>query len=123
MSARVLIVDDALFMRNMLKDILMAGGYDVVGEAEKGAEAVEKYQALKPDLVTMDIVMKEGSSSGIDATRQILKIDARAAVIMCSGLGQESQVMEAIEAGALDFVVKPFRAEEVLAVVKKVLGK
>jgi len=122
MAHKILIVDDALFMRSMLKDILVSAGYDIIGEAERGTEAVEKYKALQPDLVTMDIVMREGSSAGIDATREILKHNSKAAVIMCSGLGQEAQVMEAIEAGALDYVVKPFRSEDVVAVVKKILG-
>jgi two-component system chemotaxis response regulator CheY len=120
MAKRVLVVDDALFMRNMIKDIFASGGFEVVGEAANGQEAVEKYQELHPDLVTMDIVMP--FKSGIEAVREILKADASAMVVMCSALGQESLVMEAIEAGALDFIVKPFRAEDVLAVVKKVAG-
>ena len=121
MSKRVLIVDDALFMRNMIKVIFTSGGLEVVGEAANGLEAVEKFRELKPDLTTMDIVMP--FKSGIEATREILKIDDGAVIIMCSALGQESLVMEAIEAGASDFIVKPFRAEDVLSVVKKVLGE
>lgn len=121
MAKRVLVVDDAIFMRNMIKDIFVSGGYEVVGEAANGLEAVEKFKELKPDLTTMDIVMP--FKSGIEATREILKSDAGALIIMCSALGQESLVMEAIEAGAADFIVKPFRAEDVLAVVKKVLGE
>ena len=121
MAKRVLVVDDALFMRNMIKDIFASGGFEVVGEAANGQEAVEKYNELHPDLVTMDIVMP--FKSGIEAVREILKSDAGAMVVMCSALGQESLVMEAIEAGALDFIVKPFRAEDVLAVVKKVMGE
>ena len=120
MGKRVLVVDDAIFMRNMIKDIFASAGYDVVGEAQHGIEAVEKYKELKPDITTMDIVMPY--KSGIEATRDILKHDPNATVIMCSALGQESLVMEAIEAGASDFIVKPFRAEDVLGVVKKVLG-
>jgi two-component system chemotaxis response regulator CheY len=120
MAKRVLVVDDAIFMRNMIKDIFASGGFEVVGEAANGVEAVEKYKELKPDLTTMDIVMP--LKSGIQATREIIKHDAHATVIMCSALGQESLVMEAIEAGASDFIVKPFRAEDVLSVVKKVLG-
>lgn len=121
MPKRVLIVDDAVFMRSMIRDIFSSGGYEVVGEAAHGIEAIEKYRALKPDLTTMDIVMP--FKSGIEATREIIKQDANAVIIMCSALGQESLVMEAIEAGASDFIVKPFRAEDVLAVVKKVLGE
>jgi len=119
MSKRVLIVDDAVFMRNVIKDIFTAAGFKVIGEASNGLEAVERYQELKPDLITMDIVMP--FRSGIEATREIIKQDPNAVVLMCSALGQESLVMEAIEAGAMDFVVKPFRAEDVLAVVNKVL--
>ena len=120
-SKRVLVVDDSVFMRDIIKDIFAAGGFSVVGEAGNGVEAVEKYKELKPDLVTMDLVMPY--RNGIDATREILRGDARALVVMCSALGQETMVMEAIEAGAVDFIVKPPRAEDVLAVVKKVLGE
>ena len=121
MAKRVLIVDDAIFMRNMIKDIFAGSGFEVVGEAANGLEAVEKYKDLRPDLTTMDIVMP--FKSGIEATREIVKVDPRAVVIMCSALGQEALVMEAIEAGASDFIVKPFKAEDVIAVVKKVLGE
>ena len=121
MPKKVLIVDDAVFMRNMIRDIFTSGGFQVVGEAANGLEAVEKYRELKPDLTTMDIVMP--FKSGIEATREIVKVDPRAVVIMCSALGQEALVMEAIEAGASDFIVKPFKAEDVLSVVKKVLGE
>jgi two-component system chemotaxis response regulator CheY len=117
---RVLIVDDALFMRNTLRDIFASAGFAIVGEAEDGVQAVHLFREHKPDLTTMDIVMPY--KSGIDATREIVQLDPGAVVIMCSALGQESLVMEAIEAGATDFIVKPFRAEDVLAVVKKVLG-
>ncbi|MHB8418467.1 MAG: response regulator [Myxococcales bacterium] len=121
MPKRVLVVDDAIFMRNMIKDIFASGGYEVVGEAANGLEAVERYKELKPDLTTMDIVMP--FKSGIEATREIVKLDQRAVILMCSALGQESLVMEAIEAGATDFIVKPFRTDDVLAVAKKVLEK
>jgi two-component system chemotaxis response regulator CheY len=121
MAKRVLIVDDAVFMRNMIRDIFSAGGFEVVGEAANGLEAVEKYKELRPDLTTMDIVMP--FKSGIEATREIVRADPAAVVVMCSALGQESLVMEAIEAGASDFVVKPFKPEDVLAVVRKVLGE
>jgi two-component system chemotaxis response regulator CheY len=120
MAKRVLIVDDAIFMRNMIRDVFAEGGFEVVGEAANGLEAVERFKELQPDLVTMDIVMP--FKSGIDATREILRIDPQAVVVMCSALGQESLVMEAIEAGASDFIVKPFKGEDVLAVVKRVLG-
>jgi two-component system chemotaxis response regulator CheY len=121
MGKRVLIVDDAVFMRNMIKDIFSGAGFEVVGEAANGLEAIEKHRELRPDLTTMDIVMP--FKSGIDATREIVRQDPGALVVMCSALGQESLVMEAIEAGASDFVVKPFKADDVLAVVKKVLGE
>ena len=117
---RVLIVDDAIFMRNMLKDIFDSETFEIVGEAANGVEAVEKYKELRPDLTTMDIVMP--FKSGIEATKEILAVQNDAVVIMCSALGQESLVMEAIEAGAADFVVKPFKPEDVQRVVGKVLG-
>lgn len=121
MARRVLIVDDAIFMRNMIRDIFASGGFEVIGEAGNGLEAVEKYRELKPDLTTMDIVMP--FKSGIEATREIVATDPSAVIVMCSALGQESLVMEAIEAGATDFIVKPFREEDVLTVVRKVLGE
>jgi two-component system chemotaxis response regulator CheY len=121
MPRRVLVVDDAIFMRNMIKDIFASGGFEIVGEAANGLEAVEKWKELKPDITTMDIVMP--FKSGIEATREIVKHEPRAVVVMCSALGQESLVMEAIEAGASDFIVKPFKSEDVLSVVRKVLGE
>ena len=121
MAKRVLVVDDAIFMRNIIKDIFASGGFEVVGEAANGLEAVAKFKELKPDLTTMDLVMP--FKNGIEATRENLKVDGKAVVVMCSALGQEAMVMEAIEAGAVDFIVKPPRAEDVLAVVKKVLGE
>lgn len=120
MAKRVLVVDDSVFMRDIIKDIFVAGGFEVAGEASNGVEAVERFKELKPDLVTMDLVMPY--RNGIDATREILRGDSKAVVVMCSALGQETMVMEAIEAGAVDFIVKPPRADDVLAVVKKVLG-
>jgi two-component system chemotaxis response regulator CheY len=121
MPKRVLIVDDAGFMRNMLREILVTAGYQVVGEATHGIEAVQRHRELKPDLTTMDIVMPY--KDGIAATREIVRASPEAVVLICSALGQEALVLEAIEAGAADFVVKPFRAEDVLAVVRKVLGE
>ncbi len=118
MATRVLIVDDAVFMRDMIKDIFSGGDFEIVGEAVHGVEAVDKYKELKPDLVTMDIVMP--FKSGIEATKEILAFDDKATIIMCSALGQESLVMEALDAGAKNFIVKPFKADDVLAVVKKV---
>lgn len=120
MTKRVLIVDDAIFMRNMLRDIFANGGFEVIGEAGNGLEAVDKFRELKPDLTTMDIVMP--FKSGIEATRDIVEADNDAVIVMCSALGQESLVMEAIEAGASDFIVKPFREADVLGVISKVLG-
>ena len=120
MAKRVLVVDDAIFMRAMLKDIFTAAGYEVVGEACHGNEAVERFKELRPDLTTMDIVMP--LKNGIEATREILKLDPNARIVMCSALGQESLVTEALQAGASDFVVKPPRAEEVLHVARRVLG-
>ncbi len=121
MSARILIVDDAAFMRMMLRDILTKNGYEVVGEAENGVQAVEKYKELKPDLVTMDITMPE--MDGITAVKEIKKLDPGAKIIMVSAMGQQAMVIEAIQAGALDFVVKPFQPDRVLEAVKKALSK
>ncbi len=118
MPIRILIADDAVFMRNMIRDIFSSDEFDVVGEAANGVEAVQKYNELKPEIVTMDIVMP--MKSGIEAVKEICQIDGSAKIIMCSALGQESLVMEAIEAGASDFIVKPFTPEKVLEVVRKV---
>lgn len=118
MGVRILIADDALFMRNMLKEIFVKAGYLVVGEAANGVEAVEKYRELQPDLVTMDIVMP--LKSGIEALQQITGEDPDARVVMCSALGQESLVLEAVQAGAKDFIIKPFKEERVLDVVRRI---
>jgi len=120
MSNKVLIVDDAAFMRMMIKEILTKNGYTVVGEASDGAQAVEKYKELGPDLVTMDITMPE--MDGIAALKEIKKIDPNARVIMCSAMGQQAMVIDAIQAGAKDFIVKPFQADRVLEAIKKTLG-
>jgi two-component system chemotaxis response regulator CheY len=120
MTARVLIVDDALFMRTMLRNIFVESGFEVVGEAGNGNEAVEKYRALGPDLTTMDIVMPE--KSGIEALKEIVAIDPRARIVMCSALGQESLIIEALDAGARDFIVKPFKPAKVIEIAQKVLA-
>ncbi len=118
---RVLIVDDAMFMRNMLKQIFAGERYEVVGEATNGLEAVAAYRQQRPDLTTMDIVMPV--KSGIEATREIMAFDGKAAIIMCSALGQEALVLEAMEAGAADVIVKPFSPQEVQHVVHKTMSR
>ncbi|KYG35047.1 response regulator [Alkalihalobacillus trypoxylicola] len=120
MASKVLIVDDAAFMRMMIKDILIKGGYNVVGEASDGVEAVEKYKELSPDLVTMDITMPE--KDGIAALKEIREINSAAKIIMCSAMGQQSMVIDAIQAGAKDFIVKPFQADRVLEAIQKTLS-
>ena len=120
MSHTVLVCDDAIFMRTMISDILSQAGYEIVGEAETGVQAVEKYKQLKPDLVTMDIVMPD--MGGIDAVREIVAFDQNARVLMCSAMGQQALVVEAIQAGARDFVVKPFQPSRVLEAVERVLA-
>jgi len=119
-AQRVLVCDDAIFMRTMISDILSGAGYEVVGEAETGLQAIERYRSLRPDLVTMDIVMPD--MGGIDAVREIVKEDANAKILMCSAMGQQALVVEAIQAGAKDFVVKPFQPSRVLEAVQRVLG-
>ena len=120
MAKNILVSYDAAFMRMMIKDILTKNGYDIAGEAENGAKAVEKFNETKPDLVLMDITMPE--MDGIQALKKIKEIDAGANVIMCSAMGQQAMVIEAIQSGAKDFIVKPFQAERVLEAVKKVVG-
>ena len=120
MAKNILICDDAAFMRMMIKDILTKNGYNVVGEAENGAKAVEKYQELKPDLVLMDITMPE--MDGIQALKAIKAADPSATVIMCSAMGQQAMVIESIQSGAKDFIVKPFQQARVLEAVRKVVG-
>lgn len=120
MANKILIVDDAAFMRMMIKDILSKNGYEVVGEANDGNQAIEKYKELKPDLVTMDITMPE--MDGITALKEIKKIDGSAKVIMCSAMGQQAMVIDAIQAGAKDFIVKPFQADRVIEAIKKTLS-
>jgi two-component system chemotaxis response regulator CheY len=118
---RVLIADDASFMRQMIRDVIEPEGFEVVGEASDGVEVVEKFKELHPDVVMMDIVMPK--RSGIDAVKGIVAMDPTARVVMCSALGQETLVMEAIEAGAKDFIVKPFKPDSVVATLRKALEK
>src|SRR5690606_23066911 len=119
MSKRILIVDDAAFMRMMIKDILTKNGFEVVGEANDGLQAIDKYKELNPDLITMDITMPE--MDGIAALKEIKKINPEAKVIMCSAMGQQAMVVDANQAGATDFIVKPFQADRVIAAVKETL--
>ena len=120
MAKNILICDDAAFMRMMIKDILTKNGYSIAGEAENGAVAVEKYLETKPDLVMMDITMPE--KDGIQALKEIRAKDPSASVIMCSAMGQQAMVIEAIQNGARDFIVKPFAADRILEAVRKVIG-
>src|SRR5690606_20563944 len=114
------IVDDVTFVRSTLSEILTEVGYQVIGEAEDGNQAVEQYARLKPDLVTMDVVMPE--LGGIDATRRILKLDREARIVLISAMGQENLVMDAINAGARDYILKPFSASDVLKTVERALS-
>jgi len=120
MANGILIVDDAAFMRMMIKDVLTKNGIEVIGEAENGAKAIEKYKELQPTLTIMDITMPE--IDGIQAVKEIKKFDPSAKIIMCSAMGQQAMVIEAIQAGAKDFIVKPFQADRVIEAVKKALG-
>ncbi len=118
--ARVLVVDDAAFMRKMVSDALVKGGHEVIGEAGNGVEAVEQFQVLRPDLMTLDITMPE--KDGLAALADIMAADPTAKVVMCSALGQESKVLESIKLGAKDFVVKPFQPDRVIEAVGKALA-
>ena len=118
--ARILVVDDAAFMRKMVSDALTKGGHEVVGEAGNGVEAVARFQELKPELTTLDITMPE--KDGLSALKDIMALDPSAKVIMCSALGQEAKVIESIRSGAKDFVVKPFQQDRVLAALDKALA-
>lgn len=120
MSKKVLVVDDAAFMRMMVKDIVQKNGFEVVGEASNGVEAIEEFKKSQPDLITMDITMPE--MDGITAVKEIKKIDSNARIIMCSAMGQQAMVMEAIQAGARDFIVKPFQSDRVIEALTKALG-
>lgn len=115
----VLIVDDALFMRTVLRDILTKNGYQVIGEATNGHEAIERYQELHPDVTTMDITMPE--LDGIEALKKIMEIDQNAKIIMCSAMGQQGIVVEAIKQGACDFIIKPFQPNRVIQALEKAL--
>jgi two-component system chemotaxis response regulator CheY len=119
MAYKVLVVDDAAFMRMMLKDILGKNGFEIIGEAENGKVAVDKFRELKPDLVTMDITMPE--MDGISAVKMIKEADKNARIVMCSAMGQQAMVIDAIQAGARDFIVKPFQPERVIEAVQKAL--
>jgi two-component system chemotaxis response regulator CheY len=121
MGLRILVVDDALFMRNMLKDIFTRAGHEVIGEAANGVDAVDRFRELRPDLVTMDIVMP--LRSGIEALQEITQEDPGACVVMCSALGQDALVVEAVQAGARDFIIKPFQEKRVLEVVDRISDK
>ncbi|MFL0269682.1 response regulator [Candidatus Clostridium radicumherbarum] len=120
MASRVLIVDDAAFMRMMIKDILEKNGFQIIGEANNGIKAVELYKKEKPDIVTMDITMPD--MDGIEAVKEIRAFDPAAKVVMCSAMGQQTMVMDAIRAGARDFIVKPFQPDRVLEAIRKVVG-
>jgi two-component system chemotaxis response regulator CheY len=118
--ARVLVVDDAAFMRKMVTDALSGGGHEIVGEAGNGDEAIARYQELRPEVMTLDITMPE--KDGLSALKEIIALDPGAKVVMCSALGQESKVLESIKLGAKDFVVKPFQADRVLSAIDKALA-
>jgi len=120
MGQKVLIVDDAAFMRMMIKDILSKNGFGVVGEAENGKVAIDKYKELQPDLVTMDITMPE--MDGIQAVKKIKEYNPNSKIVMCSAMGQQAMVIDAIQAGAKDFIVKPFQPDRVLEAVRKALS-
>lgn len=120
MGRKVLVVDDAAFMRMMLKDILVKNDFEVVGEAENGKVAVTAYQKFKPDIVTMDITMPE--MNGIEAVKAIKAFDPESKIVMVSAMGQQPMVIEAIQAGAKDFIVKPFQPDRVVEALNKALG-
>lgn len=120
MAYKVLVVDDASFMRMMLKDILLKNGFEVIGEADNGLQAIEKYKELEPDLVTMDITMPQ--LDGVEALKEIKNFNPNAKIIMCSAMGQKAMVIDAIQAGATDFIVKPFQADRVVEAAQKALA-
>src|SRR5271167_577033 len=118
--ARVLVVDDAMFMRKVVPDALKSGGHEVIGEAANGEEAIHRFKELRPDVMTLDITMPE--MDGLAALREIIALDPSARVVMCSAIGQESKVLEAVKTGAKDFIVKPFATERVLAAIDKAMA-
>jgi len=120
LGKKVLVVDDAAFMRMLLKDMITKAGYEIVGEAANGKEAIEKYKELNPDIVAMDMIMPE--MNGIEATKEIMRLDPNAKIIVCSAMGQQMMVIEAMQAGAKDFIVKPFRQDKVIEVLSKVVN-
>jgi two-component system chemotaxis response regulator CheY len=120
MGLKIMIVDDTLFMRHMLRGIVEEEGWTVIGEAVNGEDAVLKYQEYHPDITTMDIVMP--LKSGIDALSEIIAIDKKAKVVMCSALGQESMIEEARKAGARGYIIKPFDPLKVKEVIRKIAG-
>jgi len=115
-ASRILIVDDASFMRMMLRNILSSHGYQIVGEAENGLKAIEAYQQLKPDIMLIDLIMPE--MGGIEAVKRIVQIDPHAKIIICSAMGQQALVVEAMQAGAKDFIIKPFQPTSVTEAVQ-----
>jgi two-component system chemotaxis response regulator CheY len=121
MAKKILLVDDAAFMRKMIKDTLSKNGYTDLFEAEDGVDAVEKYGEINPDLVIMDITMP--NMDGLEALKAIRAKDANASIVMCSAMGQESMVMDAVRSGAKDFIVKPFKPDRVLKTVSSILGE
>ncbi len=121
MKARTLVADDASFMREMIKEIVEPEGFEVIAEAGDGQDAVEMFKEHSPDIVTMDIVMPK--KSGIEAVKNIIALDPGAKIVMCSALGQEALVMEALKAGAKDFIVKPFKPDAVVTTLRKALDK
>jgi two-component system chemotaxis response regulator CheY len=121
MSKRVLITDDAAFMREMLREILTDGGYEIVAEAADGDEALARFREHRPDVITLDIVMP--GKSGLDVLREITALDPSACIVMCSALGQEALVMEALEAGAKEYIIKPFKPDQVLGALNEALQK
>ncbi|MFC4302251.1 response regulator [Cohnella boryungensis] len=117
--AKIMVVDDAAFLRAMLRDILVKAGHEVVFEAQNGREAVDKYKAVRPDLVTMDITMPV--MEGVEAVKEIRKFDPAANIVMCSAMGQKNLIIEAIQSGAKDFIVKPFQSNRVLEAISKAI--
>ncbi|MED2302893.1 response regulator [Bacillus thuringiensis] len=119
MAHKILVVDDAMFMRTMIKNLLKSNAeFEVIGEAENGIEAIQKYKELQPDIVTLDITMPE--MDGLEALKEIIKIDSSAKVVICSAMGQKGMVLDAIKGGAKDFIVKPFQADRVIEALTKV---